>query len=49
MVLDILSQEDDVAFDIDGANLNESFRTETRAMLANRNVVPHFSQSVASH
>jgi hypothetical protein len=47
--LDILSQEDDAAFGSDGVNLNESFRKETRAMLANCIVVPHVSPPVASH
>ena len=49
MDLDILSQEDAAVFDIDRVNLNENFRTETRAMLANCNVVPHVSPSVASY
>jgi len=49
MDLIIMSKEDDAVFDIDCVNLNESFRRETRAMLANRNVVPHVSPSGASH
>jgi len=43
-----MSQEHDAAFDIDGVNLNEMFRNESRAMLANRNVIPHVSPSGAT-
>jgi hypothetical protein len=49
MELDMFSKEDDAGIDIDGVNLNENFRMETRALLANRNIVPHVSPSVAFH
>ena len=49
MDLNKLSQEDYAAFDIGGENLNESFRSETRAILANRNIIPRVSPSGGSH
>jgi len=47
-MLNKMSQKVDTDFNIDGVNLNGSFRSETRAILANRNVIPRVPPSGAS-